>query len=199
MRKMTGSIAAILLAGFFLLFIACGNDSRDAPPSAPAPPPSSSRELSRAEAKRLLTQSGVYPKTADTDTFKAAVFSCGPHPKLYGAQQQYIDRGLVTLTPGPVTEDRYQCGGELYRFDMGLTPLGKKYLVGENQGFIEVKKCVDDLGEVTGVASDPADSGATVEYSVVNTPTPFGEGHCGGHRTQSMHFRRYDNGWRIAQ
>jgi hypothetical protein len=165
-------------------------------PKAPAP-----KQLTRAEAKRLLVKLGRYPLWAGTDTFGIGDgVWCDSPPKLFGELGNYVKRGLVSVTPGPESTGDNRCRDERgYHFDVELTPLGKKYELGENRGLVDVKLCIGDLGEVTGVVSESDGTSATVEFTLVKRPTPFGEGRCFGQRTESATFRRYDDGWRIVR
>lgn len=205
-------VVVVVSLGALLVGCKGGEDKVGAPstittPSttAVAPPETPKTEapqgLTRPEAKRLLAQRGTFPKTAGTDTFGLGDgVWCQSPPKLYGDQQSYVERGLVTLTPGRESVGDNQCReAHGYHFDMELTPLGKKYALGNGPGLVDVKTCIEDLGEVTGIASDPNGMNATVEYVVAKRPTLFGDGRCSGQRTESVSFRRYDDGWRIVQ
>jgi hypothetical protein len=208
-----GVAVVVVVVSLGVLLVGCKGEEKVGVPStittssttSVAPPDTPKTEvpqgLTRPEAKRLLAQRATFPKTAGTDTFGLGDgVWCQSPPKLYGDQQSYVERGLVTLTPGRESVGDNQCReAHGYHFDMELTPLGKKYALGNGPGLVDVKTCIEDLGEVTGIASDPNGMNATVEYVVAKRPTPFGDGRCSGQRTESVSFRRYDDGWRIVQ
>jgi hypothetical protein len=166
-----------------------------------APKAAAPKQLTRAEAKRLLVKLGRYPLWAGTDTFGIGDgVWCDSPPKLFGELGNYVKRGLVSVTPGPESTGDNRCRDERgYHFDVELTPLGKKYELSENRGLVDVKLCIEDLGEVTGIVSEADGTKATVEFTLVKRPTPFGEGRCFGQRTESASLRRYDDGWRIVR
>jgi hypothetical protein len=169
--------------------------------TAATPKAHSSRELARPEAKRLLAKRTDFPRTAATDTFGIGDrVWCENPPSLVGNLQAYVQRGLVTLTAGPESNGDNRCrDAHGYHFDVELTTWGKLYMVGQNAGLVDVQTCVESLGDVTGVSSEPGGTSATVEYTLVQRQTPYGDGRCTGSRTESANFRLYDDGWRIVQ
>ena len=207
MRAARGSAAVLAIA--VLALFGCKGDEQAAAQTADAtmvaaaatPKAHASQELTRPEAKRLLAKHGGFPMIAGTDTFSIGDgVWCENPPKLFGNLQSYIQRGLVTLTPGQESVGDNRCrDAHGYHFDVELTPFGKKYVANQVNGMVDVRTCLEDLGEVTGVASEPGGASATVEYTLVQHPTPFGDGRCKGSRTESAGFRRYDDGWRIVQ
>lgn len=204
MRQAARLVFSFVLAGIAVLGYG-REDSASAPSTNVATALASrarpSQALSRPKARQLLEQRGAFPKTAGTNTFAIGDgVWCQSPPKLYGQLQNYVDRGLVTVTPGRASVGDNRCrDARGFHFDVELSPVGKKYLLGVNSRLVDVQTCVEELGEVTGVASEADGMTATVEYSVMKHPTPFGDGRCDGTRTESARFRRYDDGWRIER
>ena len=161
----------------------------------------SSQSLTRPEAKRLIAKHSSFPKTVGSETFGIGDHVwCEVPPKLTGDFPSWLQRGLVTMTRGAETVGDNQCrDAHGYHFDVELTTWGKQYIMNQSGGLVDVRSCLEDLGEVTGIATDPGGASAVVEYSLVQHPTPFGDGRCKGTRTENVRFQRYDDGWRVVQ
>jgi hypothetical protein len=119
------------------------------------------------------------------------------------SEKALLASGLITVT--------YE--GDTSR--IALTEKGQQYAVGApsngpgNDGngvttplsTVNIVKTKVDFGAITGITQADESKTASVEYTLTVTPTPFGiaDGLTPTSVRQTAPFRKYDDGWRIAQ
>ena len=179
---------------------------------------SCSSNLTRGKAEEIMRSKAHFPINGEVDDFylywgghcfqNYVQGPCGPDamanekPAMSEHERALLNSGLITVT--------YE--GDTSR--IALTSKGQQFAVGTptnedgNDGNgnttplskILVVKTTVDFGEITGITQAEESKTATVEYTLVVKPTPFGiaYGLTPTTLSQTARFMKYDDGWRIA-
>jgi hypothetical protein len=214
-RKRSFALPIGLFFTVVLLFVEIGlaqtrSKPRNQLPNAAQP----TNTLSRKKAQELITKAMNLPAT-QTDVlgsyFKrswsdpaSGPFGISAACLVSGGARTYQDvekilvdlqsKGLISI--GERKDHQGECN-YLYA-TTSLTEAGKKYLVKELNGAVQVKTCDAIFGEVTGIQVFEQTKTAVADYTlkVINI-TPFATNVPAGPISRHATFALYDDGWRV--
>jgi hypothetical protein len=201
----------IPIAVVSLFLTACGEKVEPSPAASP------DSKLTRPEADRLILAKHTFPSQGQTTV---ASLSC--EHLCFNQTANPCTRAIFASTPDVVALENL--GLVTVAFDgdtsrLALTEKGRKYVVSEAERYpvtIGNMRSVDlrvgvlattlEFGAITGITQDDGATSATVEYTILSKPTPFGEHPVPSYNprctiethSEAASFTKYDDGWRLT-
>jgi hypothetical protein len=184
--------------------------------TAPSSPPrtETSKELTRAEAERLIRATKRFPEAVTVKVRVGDLTRCDDRPN---PTAEYVAAGLESVSGEQRVADRFHliCSGDTFiKYSASITERGKPYLVDEpgltlrdrqirgldGGEYVLAHACDRAFFQITGVKSEGTT--AVAEYTTkLVTPTPFAGEACreSALKTEQERFQKWDDGWRVAQ
>ena len=156
-----------------------------------------SRQLGLPAAQTIVIGTYIKKSWSDPSWLPAVCLVTGErYSDVQGRLAEWESRGLITIA-----ESRQHQGECNYLWaTTSLTDEGKKYLVKESGGALEVRVYDLGFGEVTGIQINEQFKAAEADYTlrVINI-TPFAGNVSTEPRGGKATFSLFDDGWRISR
>ena len=173
-----------------------------------------SGDLSREKAAELIQSSRDFPQHATITLGKS--YATGRYQRVdeskpgicitYGGPDWKADLPLLTTLQDrqliTLSEERRTTAHNCHRWwvDIGLTPQGREYLVGESDQEYTFRTADIVVGEVTGLLFGQGNNTAIAEYNFRAVDvTPFAVAPVSVPEASEERFVLYDDGWRLAK